>query len=75
MPRNDALDDVGDLAVGGRHDRSPTGVASASTASLSWNVLSQAEVLIAHQTTAELDIKAIDDWIKRTGDQDKRRQV
>lgn len=45
------------------------------SASLNKNVLSQIGVLIAMQTTAPQDIKAIDDWVQRTGDQERRAQL
>lgn len=45
------------------------------SASLNKNVLSQVELLIALQTTAPQDIKAIDEWVERHGDQEKRRQL
>jgi uncharacterized protein len=45
------------------------------SASLNKNVLSQIGTLIAMQTTAPQDIKTIDDWVKDTGDQERRRQL
>jgi uncharacterized protein len=48
---------------------------SQRSASLNKNVLSQAELLIAMQTTAPQDIKAIDAWIEHHGDQEQRQQL
>lgn len=48
---------------------------SQRSASLNKNVLSQAELLIAMQTTAPQDIKAIDAWIEHHGDQERRQQL
>lgn len=48
---------------------------SQRSASLNKNVLSQAELLIAMQTTAPQDIKAIDAWIEHHGDQERRAQL
>jgi hypothetical protein len=48
---------------------------SQRSASLNKNVLSQAELLIAMQTTAPQDIKAIDAWIEHHGDQEKRQRL
>lgn len=45
------------------------------SASLNKNLLSQIEVLIALQTTDPRDIKAIDEWVERHGDQERRRQL
>jgi hypothetical protein len=45
------------------------------SASLNKNVLSQIGTMIAMQTTAPQDIKAIDGWIERTGDQERRQQL
>jgi hypothetical protein len=45
------------------------------SASLNKNGLSQVELLIAMQTTAPHDIRALDEWVERTGDQEKRRQL
>lgn len=45
------------------------------SAALNKHVLSQIEVLIALQTTDPRDIKAIDEWVERTGDQERRRQL
>lgn len=45
------------------------------SASLNKNLLSQIEVLIALQTTDPRDIKAIDEWVERHGDQERRKQL
>jgi uncharacterized protein len=45
------------------------------SASFNKDVLTQTEVLIAMQTTAPQDMKAIDEWIKHHPDQDKREEL
>lgn len=45
------------------------------SASFNKDVLTQTEVLIAMQTTAPQDIKAIDEWIKHHPDQQKRDEL
>lgn len=45
------------------------------SASFNKDVLTQTEVLVAMQTTAPQDMKAIDEWIKHHPDQAKREQL
>jgi hypothetical protein len=48
---------------------------SQRSAALNKHVLSQAEVMVAMQTTAPQDIAAIDDWVKSHGDAARRQQL
>lgn len=45
------------------------------SASFNKDVLTQTEVLVAMQTTAPQDMKAIDEWIKHHPDQEKREKL
>lgn len=71
----DMLGAVYDIVRRGRSNGIGSTLITQRSASLSKEVLTQAEILIALRTTGPQDRDAIDEWIKHHGDRDQRAEV